>query len=1170
MIKKILLITFLFCTIKSALFAQSPSNDDCSNAFFIPLPSDGDTCINSSNNFASQDGTPNSCDNVAVPPGGHNVWFTYVATGTLNTITISPAVIGGAQQVSLTVMNGNCSSTYLTCFTSLTSGGTASAAFNTTLGAQVYFSVTSIQLDGDFTVCVNSSAGAVAPGLSCGNAVKLCDKTNFTCPAIAPGGVAPQPPCFGSAPVNPGWYQFTVGSIPGTMEWVATPSTGSFRWALYDITSGCPTIATVPVACNGTPIAGQQFGLSPTVVNCAINSFCPPANLIAGNKYAIMIDDITGSGTGFDVNWGGTFQMSPTAHFTVNPSFGCDSIIPVFTNTSSAIAGSVYTWNFGDASPNYSGYPPPPHTYYPGSYIVTLSLSNVASGCSNFTTQQLNVNPSPVSTFTVDDDSICYNSAGLNISTFTYTGSSPLVNCVWDFGPNGTIFSQGPGPVWDVIWSASGPQPVSLYITEGGCTSDTTRDTVYVLDPPTSDFSFNLPNDSICTGDTVNVIYSGTAGGAGLYSWTYGYGDTMNVTPQSFSIVWNTPGPGKDGISLIVSDNGCLSNTTYDSLYIIQSPAVAFVTNLTRACDNEIVNTEATQTLGTGGVYTWIFDGGTAVPPAPNGGGPYPVSWSNAGDVIIGVTITGNGCTSSFAYDSLHIYSVPTDTFTISPKQLCGADSANIVYNGSGGSAASFNWNFGGGVSNPANTALRGPYEVSYSSIGQYLVTLQVIDSLCISPTHTDTVFVGTPASASAGPDTSTCANVSVMIGSNPVAGNTYNWSPSAGIIVNNIANPTVLLPNTTTADSIATYYVTVTQGFCTAMDTVRVTIHPRENAFFTPPAAQCQNESSVNFSSANPAISGTTYLWDFGPNATPLTSNAASPTAIHFNTAGQHTVTLTTQSPGCPANVYQDDMQINPSPVVDFFTDVNTGCPPLTVQFTENSTPSGGTSFIWNFGNGDTSTDPNPPYTYQQSGIFNPTLTYTSIDNCSTTDTLPAPVNVYPVPDPTFQAVPPVTDDLHPDILFSYDEPNVACYYDFGDGTTGTECVMSHIYADTGVYLVTMVVTTQNGCKDSSFQTVEINTFYTFYIPSAFTPNNDGRNDVFYVQGVGLNEYEIDIFNRKGQIVFKSTQPYEVWNGKYFNTGAASPEGLYVYVLKTKDVNNKKHSYKGRITLLR
>lgn len=1167
MIKRILLPFFFLLIIKASLFAQAPSNDDCSNALFISMPSDGDTCLNSSNQFASGDGISNPCDNTAFPPGGHEVWFTYVATGPLNTITIAPALVNGAQQVSVTVQNGNCASSYLTCFTAPTSNGTASIAFNTTTGAQVYFSVTSIQLDGDFSVCLNSSAGPIFPGSDCLNAVRLCDKTNFTCPLITPGGTAPQPACFSTAPYNPGWYQFTAG-LSGTMELTATPSGGAFRWALYDITAGCPVAATPPLACNNIVVVSQQFGLSSTVASCATNSFCPPANLVAGNTYALMVDDTSGSLTTFDAVWGGTFQISPTANFTVDSTFACGTLTANFTNSSSGAAGTTYTWDFGDASPVYNGVTPPPHPYTAGTYVVTLTANS--GGCSSTRTQEIKVNSKPVSSFTVDNDTICYTTTGLNISTFTYTGSSSTIYCIWDFGPNGSVFSQGPGPVWDIIWSASGAQPVSLYVSENGCSSDTTRDTIHIFDPPTSDFSFNLPDDSVCTGDTITAIYNGTAGGAALYAWTYGFGDTMNVTPTSFSVVWNTPGTGQDIFSLTVQENGCLSNTTYDTLYIIQTPAVAFVTNLTRACENEIVNTEATQTLGSGGVYSWGFDGGIAIPSSPNGSGPYPVSWNNTGNVIISVTISESGCVSDPAFDTLHVYPVPTDTFTISLTQLCGIDSASIIYNGSGGSAATYNWNFGGGSTTPASTTASGPFKVTYPAPGQYYITLQVTDSACISPTHTDTIDVGTYPVAAAGPDTGACSNSQVIIGSNPVAGNTYSWSPSIGIVVNNIANPGVLFPNFSLQDTSIIYYVTVTQGFCNSIDTVKVTIHPRQLASFFPPPAQCQNENSVDFTSYYDSIAGSTYLWDFGANAVPLTSGIASPTGIHFSTSGQQTVTLTTQSPGCPADVFQDVMQINPSPVVDFFVDDSTGCPPHTVQFTDNSPALGGATILWNFGNGDTASGSNPLYTYALSGFYNPTLTYISIDNCTTTDTLPMPIDVFPVPDPTFQALPPITDDLHPYILFSYDEPNVACFYDFGDGTTGTECVMSHTYADTGVYLVTMVVTTQNGCKDTSYQTVEINTFYTFYIPNGFTPNNDGRNDVFYVQGVGVDDYEIDVFNRRGQVVYKSIDPYQVWNGKYFNTGALAPEGVYVYVLKTRDVNNKKHTYKGRVTLVR
>lgn len=1166
MIKKLLPLFFLFCFLKTSLFAQVPANDGCANALFIAMPSDGDTCLNSSNEFSSNDGTPNPCNNTAVPPGGHDVWFTYVATGTLNTITITPAAAGGAQQVSVTVMNGNCGSTYLTCFTSPTVNGAASIPFNSTAGTQIYFSVTSLVLDGAFTVCVNSVAGTVSPGTDCATAMRLCDKTNFTCPLIAAGGTSVQPPCFSTAPANPGWYQFTAGTS-GTMEFVATSPSGSFRWALYDITAGCPTGATVPLACNNTPIAAQPFGLSSTVVNCTTNSFCPPANLVAGNTYAMMIDDVTGSLVGFDAVWGGTFEIAPTANFTVDSTFACGSLTANFTNNS--VGATTYSWNFGDASGINTSANPPPHLYTAGTYIVTLTDSS--NGCKNSRTKEIVVNPKPSSTFTVDDDSICYNSIGLNYSAFTYTGAATFAaTYIWDFGPNGAIDFFSPPATWNVIWSASGTQNTLLVVSENGCTSDTTRKTVHVFDPPTSDFAFNLGRDTVCTGDTITATYSGTAGGAALYGWTYGYGDTVSTSSQYVTIVWNTPGSGKDGLSLTVVENGCLSTTTYDSLVIIQTPMAAFVTNLIRACENEVVNTEATQTLGSAGTFTWNFNGGAAVPPSPTGAGPYPVSWTTKGNKIIDVRVSEYGCPSDPVYDTLHVYPVPTDTFTISTKQLCGADSSTIVYNGSGGSSATFNWSFDGGGTNPAGG--RGPIRITFPNPGNYLITLDVTDSLCTSPSHADTIYVGTYPTALAGIDTGACSNTQVNIGAVPVAGNTYSWSPTVGIVGATAANPAVLLSNFSLRDSIATYYLTVTEGFCVSKDTVKVTIHPRQLSYFFPPPAQCQNESDVDFSSFYDSIAYSTYQWDFSAAATPSTSSIASPTGIHFTSSGLINVTLTTQSPGCPADVYQDVMQIDASPVVNFIATPDAGCPPLDVLFTDNSPGIGGLStFIWNFGNGDTSTVAGPLYyTYPFSGIYYPTLTYTSVNNCSTIDTLITGITVYDIPDPAFVASPKITDDLNPNILFSYEVPNCTCFYDFGDGTTGTECIINHTYGDTGVYNVSMIVTTSNGCIDTAYETVQVKTFYTFYIPSAFSPNNDGRNDVFFVKGIGIRDYQIDIFNRRGQMVYQSSDPYEEWNGKFFNTGGIAPEGVYVYVLKTKDVNNKKHAYKGRITLVR
>ncbi len=123
---------------------------------------------------------------------------------------------------------------------------------------------------------------------------------------------------------------------------------------------------------------------------------------------------------------------------------------------------------------------------------------------------------------------------------------------------------------------------------------------------------------------------------------------------------------------------------------------------------------------------------------------------------------------------------------------------------------------------------------------------------------------------------------------------------------------------------------------------------------------------------------------------------------------------------------------------------------------------------------------------------------------------------------------------------------------------------------ADTAVYLVQLIAINADNCSDTIKKTVTIEKDFSFYAPNSFTPNGDGNNETFRIFGEGIQEFQIDIFNRMGQLVYASTNYKEGWNGSYFNIGYVMREEVYVYEVKIIDVFGKTHNYKGTITLYR
>lgn len=105
-------------------------------------------------------------------------------------------------------------------------------------------------------------------------------------------------------------------------------------------------------------------------------------------------------------------------------------------------------------------------------------------------------------------------------------------------------------------------------------------------------------------------------------------------------------------------------------------------------------------------------------------------------------------------------------------------------------------------------------------------------------------------------------------------------------------------------------------------------------------------------------------------------------------------------------------------------------------------------------------------------------------------------------------------------------------------------------------------------GCKDTASLLLNALLLDDVYVPSAFTPNGDGRNDEVKVMGTAIAELSFTIFNRWGQIIFHTTDKSRGWNGT--TNGTVQPAGTYVYVVRVKKMSGQVVEKKGTVTLIR
>jgi gliding motility-associated-like protein len=187
-------------------------------------------------------------------------------------------------------------------------------------------------------------------------------------------------------------------------------------------------------------------------------------------------------------------------------------------------------------------------------------------------------------------------------------------------------------------------------------------------------------------------------------------------------------------------------------------------------------------------------------------------------------------------------------------------------------------------------------------------------------------------------------------------------------------------------------------------------------------------------------------------------------------------------------------------------------------------------------------------------------------VTNCS--NAIEKTISINPSPKADFTFSPQPTDIDDPNILFISESEDIEnSSWDLGEGTTIVdEMSFWHTYTDTGKYEITYLVNNQFNCTDTLRATLIINPVYQIFIPTSFTPNNDGKNDIFQPYVNGTNKYTITIFNRWGGIVFQKENGG--WDGTI--NGAKAQDGVYTYSIIAHDFKNKPFTYTGILSLLK
>ncbi len=319
-------------------------------------------------------------------------------------------------------------------------------------------------------------------------------------------------------------------------------------------------------------------------------------------------------------------------------------------------------------------------------------------------------------------------------------------------------------------------------------------------------------------------------------------------------------------------------------------------------------------------------------------------------------------------------------------------------------------------------------------------------------------------------------------------------------------------------------------------------------------------------------------HFWDFGDGST---STETEPSHVYEAVGNYEIMLVTSNTLGCADTTFQS-IFIEPfHPEIDFTYEPPKGCRPLTVQFRNLSRFAEPGSYRWSFGEGEgVSTEENPSYTYYEPGIYTISLEASNSIGITEKSIKEFSVEVYETPRASFNMRPDEAFLTEPIYFVNLSIGAEKYYWDFGDGNFSTDFEPSHVYTETGVYDVMLVVESDKGCTDTLTMesAVIIKEGGKINIPNAFTPNTLGpggsdasgasKNDVFLPVFEGVTSFHMMVYNRWGELMFESYDKNFGWDGYY--KGKLSPMDVYVYKLELEFSNGKSETIVGDLSLLR
>ncbi|MFI5149452.1 MAG: kelch repeat-containing protein [Bacteroidia bacterium] len=844
-----------------------------------------------------------------------------------------------------------------------------------------------------------------------------------------------------------------------------------------------------------------------------------------------------GCGAGTPVTFNVTITPLPVTSAITGPSPVCPGAVGMIYSVTNN-PGSTYNWTVPGGASITAGQGTNSITVTFGASGGTITCTQTNS-CGSATPVTFNVttSPTPVTSAITGTSPVCPGATGIVYSVTNTPGSTYN----WTV-PGGASITAGQGTnSITVSFGASGGTITCTETSACGSGAPVTFNVTLGTTPVTPAITGTSP---VCPGAT-GVVYSVTNNPGSTYNWTVPAGATI------------TSGQGTNSITVSFGASGGTISCTQTSACGTSAPVTFNVVTSTLPVTSSITGTNPVCPGATGIVYSVTNNpGSTYAWTVPAGATITSGQGTNSITVSFGATAGTITCTQTStcgnsAPVSINVTTSPAPvTSSITGTSPVCPGASGIVYSVTNSPGSTYNWNVPAGASITSGQGTNS-ITVTFGASGGTVSCTETNSCGTGTPVTFNVATSPTPVTSAITGTSPLCPNATGIVFSvTNTAGSTYNWTVPAGASITSGQGTNSIA--VTFGNSGGTVTVTETNS-CGNGTPVTFNVVMGSNpvtSAITGPASICVGATGQVFSVTN--TPGSTYSWTV-PAGSSITSGQGS-NSITVNCGPTGGTVSCTETNSCGSDMVTSSFTILPLPVATI-----TGGTVLCSGDTVLLNASGGGTYSWSNSATTASIHVTTPGTYSVtvsnacgSATASTVVTGSTVVSHFTTDSLSGyvPLNVH---------------------FTNNSSSNVTTWtWNFGDGGTGTGPDPSHVYNTAGTYTAVLIVTDANGCTskyDVIIHVSDVNSFIS--VPNVFTPNDDGYNDVLYVQNRGIATFDMKIYDRWGVLLNEFTNPSQGWDGRTTG-GVRVTDGTYYYLLIATGADGKQFNQHGYISLLK